>query len=121
MEDRKNKVSLGKRGEAAAVRYLQGKRYTIIGRRFRFLRGEIDIIAYDRETLVFAEVKTRSSLAFGFPQESVTRAKQDQIRKIAQCYLTRHRLEGVPCRFDVISVMMVEGRPLSIRHFENAF
>jgi len=121
LENHKDKVSLGRTGEEAAVRYLKSKRYTIIDRRFRFLRGEIDIIAYDRETLVFAEVKSRSSRAFGFPEESVTPAKQAQIRKIARCYLARHRLEAMPCRFDVISVEMADGRPSSIRHIENAF
>jgi putative endonuclease len=121
LEGHKNKVILGKAGEEAAVRYLQGKRYKIVERRVRLLRGEIDIIAYDQETLVFAEVKTRTSRAFGFPEESVTPVKQEQIRKIAQIYLSRHRLENVPCRFDVLSVTISNGQRIQIRHFENAF
>jgi putative endonuclease len=117
----KDRLSLGKTGEEAAVRYLKKRGYKIVGRGFRLLRGEIDILAYDRTTLVFAEVKTRTSLAFGFPEESVTPAKQAQIRKIAQGYLAKHRLENVPCRFDVLSVMIGNDRQVMIRHFENAF
>lgn len=117
----KDRLSLGKTGEEAAVRYLKKKGYKIVGRGFRLLRGEIDILAYDRTTLVFAEVKTRASRAFGFPEESVTPAKQTQIRKIAQGYLAKHRLENVPCRFDVLSVMIGNDRQVMIRHFENAF
>jgi putative endonuclease len=117
----KDRLSLGQTGEGAAVRYLKKKGYKIVGRRFRLLRGEIDILAYDGATLVFAEVKTRTSQAFGCPEESVTPAKQAQIRKIAQGYLAKHRLENAPCRFDVLSVMIGNDRQVMIRHFENAF
>jgi putative endonuclease len=121
LEGHKNKVTLGKAGEDAAVRYLKKKGYKIVGRGFRLLRGEIDILAYDGATLVFAEVKTRTSQAFGCPEESVTPAKQAQIRKIAQGYLAKNRLENSPCRFDVLSVMLGNDRQVIIRHFENAF
>ena len=117
----KGRLSLGRRGEEAAVRYLEKKGYKIAGRGFRLLRGEIDILAYDRATLVFVEVKTRTSQAFGSPEESVTPAKQTQIRKIAQGYLSKHHLDHVNCRFDVLSVMMGNDRQATIRHFENAF
>ena len=121
MEGHKNKVTLGKAGEDAAIRYLEKKGYKIVERGFRLLRGEIDILAYDRATLVFVEVKTRTSQAFGFPEESVTPAKQAQIRRIAQGYLAKHHLDHVNCRFDVLSVMMGGDRRVIIRHFENAF
>lgn len=117
----KDRLSLGKAGEEEAVRFLKKKRYKIVSRGFRLLRGEIDIIAYDGATLVFAEVKTRTSHAFGFPEESVTPAKQGQIRKIAQGYLARNRLENVTCRFDVLAVTIGNDRQIKIRHFENAF
>jgi putative endonuclease len=122
MEDpRKTRVKLGRLGEDAAIRFLEKKRYRVVARGFRLFRGEIDIIAYDRKTLVFAEVKTRTGCGFGFPEESVTTAKQDQIRKIAQGYLVKSRLGEIPCRFDVISVLIeAGGRPI-IRHIKNAF
>jgi len=122
MEDRPiDRIKLGREGEEAAVHYLKTKRFKIVERGFRLLRGEIDIIAYDRRTLVFVEVKTRSGAGFGAPEESVTSAKQDQLRKIAQGYLSKKRLGDVPCRFDVIAVHTDDrGRP-AIRHIENAF
>jgi len=116
-----SRIRLGREGEEAAVRFLKKKRFKIVERGFRMLRGEIDIIAYDRKTLVFVEVKTRSGAGFGIPEESVTFAKQDQLRKIAQGYLVKKRLGDIPCRFDVVSVSTDDrGRP-TIRHIENAF
>jgi putative endonuclease len=116
-----DRMKLGREGEEAAVRFLKKKRFKIVERGFRMLRGEIDIIAYDRKTLVFVEVKSRSRAGFGAPEESVTFSKQDQLRKIAQGYLVKNRLGDIPCRFDVVSVSMNDdGRP-TIRHFENAF
>jgi putative endonuclease len=116
-----SRIRLGREGEEAAVRFLKKKRFKIVERGFRMFRGEIDIIAYDRTTLVFVEVKTRSGAGFGVPEESVTSAKQDQLRKIAQGYLIKSRLGDIPCRFDVVAVSTDDrGRP-TIRHIENAF
>lgn len=116
-----DRIKLGRQGEEAAVRYLKKKGFRIVERSFRLLRGEIDIIAYDRKTLVFIEVKTRSGTGFGVPEESVTAAKQEQIRKIAQLYLMKKRLGDIPCRFDVISVLDdAPGEPI-LRHIPDAF
>lgn len=118
-----NKISafsLGRSGEDVALRYLLRKKYKVVARHFRMFRGEIDIIAYDRKTLVFVEVKTRRSIEFGFPEESVTPAKQRQIRKIAQGFLTKNRLANIECRFDVLSLEVNE-EGYSIRHIKNAF
>ena len=122
MEDPQvDRVRLGRAGEDTALRFLKKNGFKIVERGFRLLRGEIDIIAYDRATLVFIEVKTRSGAGFGVPEESITAAKQDQIRKIAELYLMKKRLGDIPCRFDVVSVSLDErGRP-SIRHIRNAF
>ena len=116
-----DRIKLGREGEEAAVRFLKKKRFKIVERGFRMLRGEIDIIAYDRKTLVFVEVKTRSRVGFGAPEESVTFSKQDQLRKIAQGYLVKNRLGDIPCRFDVISVSIHDDGQPTIRHIENAF
>lgn len=112
---------LGKSGEDAAIRYLRGKNYRIIEKGFRMLRGEIDIIAYDKETLVFIEVKTRRSKDFGLPEESVTSSKQEQITKIAQGYLATHQIRDMECRFDVISLIKTGKDEYSLRHIKNAF
>jgi putative endonuclease len=116
-----DRIRLGRQGEEAAVRFLKKKGFRIVERSFRLLRGEIDIIAYDRKTLVFIEVKTRSGTGFGVPEESVTAAKQEQIRRIAQLYLLKKRLGDIPCRFDVISVLdEAPGDPI-LRHIPDAF
>ncbi|NIO47871.1 MAG: YraN family protein [Candidatus Aminicenantes bacterium] len=112
---------LGKSGEKIALQFLKDNKYKVIARSYRLFRGEIDIIAYDQKTLVFAEVKTRRSTDYGFPEESVTPSKQKQIRKIAQGFLTKKNLQDVECRFDVISLSFDENEGYSIRHIKNAF
>ena len=119
--EKSNKHSFGKSGEDIALAYLKKKKYRILERNFRFLRGEIDIIAYDKDTLVFIEVKTRKSRAFGSPEEAVTPQKQHQIRKIAQGFLVKNNLQDVECRFDVISLSFDEKEGCSIRHIKDAF
>lgn len=113
--------ALGLSGEEAAVAYLQKKKFRVITRGFRFHRGEIDIIAYDKDILVFVEVKTRRNPDFGSPEESVTILKQRQIRKLAAAYLMLNGLGGIPCRFDIVSVFC-EGRShFRIHHISDAF
>lgn len=112
---------LGVSGEEAAASYLRKKRFDIIRRGFRFGRGEIDIIAYDRGTLVFVEVKTRQNLECGRPEEAVTPAKQQQIRKVAEAFLAVSRLEDVPCRFDILSLLREDDGGFSIHHIRDAF
>ena len=115
--------ALGRRGEEEAVRYLKGRGYQILARGFRKLRGEIDIIARLGETVVFVEVRARGRTEFGLPLESIKRPKQNQVRKIALAYLQKHRLpeEQTACRFDVLSIVWLEGRAPTITHIENAF
>ena len=120
-KDNQKPYELGKSGESAAVNYLTGQNYLIVATGFRLFRGEIDIIAYDKQTLVFVEVKTRRSSDFGSPEESVTPAKQQQLRKIAQGFLTLNKIKDVECRFDVISLIKKGGNHYQIRHFKNAF
>lgn len=113
--------ALGKAGEKVALRYLKDNKYKIVAANFRLFRGEIDIVAYDKRTLVFIEVKTRKSTDFGLPEESVTGAKQEQIKKIAQGFLTKNNLHETECRFDVVSITLDESKGYSIRHIKNAF
>ncbi len=100
---------------------MENQKYKIVAANFRLFRGEIDIIAYDKRTLVFVEVKTRKSTDFGLPEESVTGAKQEQIKKIAQGFLTKNNLHETECRFDVVSLTLDEDKGYSIRHIKNAF
>lgn len=113
--------SLGALGEEAALAHLSGKGYRLLERNYRCRLGEIDIIAEDGETVAFIEVKTRSSLLFGAPQEAVDQKKQRKIRQIAQYYLLAHGLEGRTVRFDVITVLYSRTGGFAIEHLKGAF
>ncbi|MGB7294951.1 MAG: YraN family protein [Candidatus Aminicenantales bacterium] len=113
--------ALGRSGEDVAVAYLQKKKLRVVCRGFRFHKGEIDIIARDRDTLVFIEVKTRRNQDFGRPEEAVTPLKQNQIRRLAEAYLALNNLGGIPCRFDVLSLVWDEKDGPRIRHIRDAF
>lgn len=112
---------IGDAGEKAAVRYLRKQGCKILEKNFRAVRGEIDIIARDGDTLVFVEVKTNSEPGTIAPEFRVNQAKQQQIGKIAQAYLNSN-FEVLPdCRFDVIGVTLQESRSPEISHIRNAF
>jgi putative endonuclease len=112
---------LGRSGEDASLEFLRKKNYEILHRGFRFHRAEIDIIARDGETLVFIEVKTRRRWEHGLPEESVTPAKQRQIRRVAEAYLALNSLPDVPCRFDILSLYFRETRGYEVHHILDAF
>lgn len=116
------KRTTGRLGETMAAEYLIGQRYEILEKNYRKQYGEIDIVARDRGTLVFVEVKTRHSIAFGTPAEAVDARKQRQLSKTAQEYLQRHQLHEAAARFDVIGVILDrDNRPVKIEHVKNAF
>jgi putative endonuclease len=113
--------SLGERGEAIAVAYLKGKKFTIVGRNFRCKCGEIDIIARDGKVIVFIEVKARRTLSFGPPQLAVTAFKQRQISKTALTWLAKNQLQDANARFDVIAILLRDQQCPEIDHIRNAF
>ena len=82
-----NNKKIGGRGEDLAVDYLTNQNFEIIERNYHYGHGEIDIIAKEKDILVFVEVKTRKNLEFGPPELSITKNKQRQIRRIAEAYL----------------------------------
>ncbi len=102
-------MKLGEKGEGLAVRFLQKKGYRIIRQNYKTRIGEIDIVANDGETLVFVEVKTRESIAYGHPFEAVNKYKRRKIARVALLYLKKLK-EIPPCRFDVVSVYYNHGR-----------
>jgi len=102
---------LGVEGEDLAVRHLEQHRYAILDRNVRLPSGEIDILARQDGDLVFVEVKTRSGEGFGSPAEAVTPAKARQIARCARDYVTAHRLEAVPVRCDVVTVILAPPAP----------
>jgi putative endonuclease len=111
---------LGERGENVAAKYLRNQGYKILERNFRTALGEVDIIARDKKTLVFVEVKTRA-YDDPTPEEQVNGAKQHQITKAAKMYLTRFGHPQPAARFDVVAVVWPTGQPPIIRHTADAF
>lgn len=98
-------IELGKSGEETAVSYLKKNGFRILLRNFKNSLGEIDIIAKDKNTLCFIEVKTRTSLDKGFPQEAITPAKQHKLSKVAISFLKSRKLLDSSARFDIVSVL----------------
>lgn len=102
---KQNDREIGSIYEEKACEYLKNKGLQIVERNFRVRQGEIDIVARDKGTLVFAEVKYRKDSFAGLPQEAVTYKKQKQISRVALFYLSFHRLPlSTPCRFDVVAI-----------------
>ena len=95
---------LGMIGEDIAARELASRGYAILERRYRTRYGEIDIVAEDRGTLVFVEVRARATAEFGRAAESVTDAKKRRVTAMAVDYLARHHVTNRPCRFDVVAI-----------------
>lgn len=112
--------TLGDRGEAYAAAYLRQNGYRILTRNYRTKIGEIDLIADDHGTLVFIEVKTRSSVRYGMPAEAVHYKKKQKIIQTAYCYLHAQHRENVLCRFDVLEVYAVGDR-WSVHQIKGAF
>ena len=102
---------LGKKGEDAAVSFLKDNGYKILLRNYKTNLGEIDIIACDKGTICFIEVKTRQSDRFGLPAEAISESKQRQISKAALIFLKEKKLLDKKARFDVISVFYSKDAP----------
>lgn len=114
-------LARGARGEDAAAAYLENLGYTITARNWRAGSLEIDIVAQDGDTLVFAEVKTRKAGSLAAPHEALTPEKARRLAKAASLYLTSRQAWDRPCRFDFLGVTPPEGRgqPFSVEHVEN--
>ncbi len=117
---RENTKLRGAWGEELAAQYLKNKGYTVAGLNYRVRGGEIDIIAQDRQNLVFVEVKTRKSGRFAEAREYVTYAKRQRLILAARLYLAANPTDKQP-RFDVIEVYDPGGSAPEINHIENAF
>ena len=113
-----NNVKTGSAGEDLAVRFLKDNGYEIIDTNIKFSRFcEIDIVAKLKNTLVFVEVKTRKSDAFGTPAEAITKTKYQNIKKGVYFYLQDNKIKYDKYRIDLISITL---KPeLKIEHIEN--
>lgn len=117
----------GDHGEALAADFLEAAGYRILERNYRFERNEVDLVCFEPAAqyeqggeLVFVEVKTRRGTGFGHPEDAVTDEKQRRLIRAAKAYLYETKLEGSPCRFDVVSILLGDGPP-DVKHFKNAF
>ncbi|MEL6656135.1 MAG: YraN family protein [Bacteroidota bacterium] len=111
---------LGELGEKLAANFLEANGYTILARNWRANRAEIDIIAQLDETLIFVEVKTRSTDFFGAPEESITKRKKRLLAAAATAYMQETGHEWA-IRFDIISIIMQLGKAPKLEHYEDAF
>ncbi len=114
-------MTLGPRGEKIAARFLKKLGYKIVSRNYESSAGEIDLIALDGDSIVFVEVKSRSSRSGADPETAVGWRKQQQLSRVAKYYLSSKNLSNRPCRFDVIGVLIQDGCDPDIEHFVNAF
>ncbi len=110
-----NKIK-GDFGEKQAQNYVKKLGYQILETNYKTKFGEVDIIAKDKEIIVFIEVKSRNSLKYGRPSEAVTLYKQNKIRQVAQFYIIKNNLISNYIRFDVLEILDNE-----INHILNAF
>ncbi len=112
---------LGESGEEAAFEFLRKKGYRILERNYKTPLGEIDIIAQDKEKLVFVEVKSLSYTSYILPQEMLNKKKQEQIIRVALSYLKAKGLKDADCRFDCVAVVFSLGNEPEIELIKDAF
>ncbi|MFA5845363.1 MAG: YraN family protein [Thermodesulfovibrionales bacterium] len=110
---------LGSEGEDLAAAFLKGKGYKIISRNYKTPIGEVDIIAEDKGTIVFVEVKTRTNDSYGYPFEAVGARKQHKLKNLALLYMKQKKKEFA-VRFDVLSIHINNGKK-EIEHIMDAF
>lgn len=110
----------GINGENAATNYLKDIGYKIYCKNFCSHFGEIDIIAIDKDEIVFVEVKTRTQKLFGSPAEAVDKNKKHHIYKTAEYFVLLNNLENHLLRFDVVEIFITNNDDIKISHIKNA-
>ncbi|MFN8353508.1 MAG: YraN family protein [Spirosomataceae bacterium] len=113
-------LEIGQKGEALAAELLVGKGFVIIEKNYRFKKAEIDLIAQKDSLLVFVEVKTRTNVTFGMPEEFVSKHKIQLITMAAEEYTYQHKWHQ-SIRFDIVAVVVKPNGETEVEHFEDAF
>jgi len=116
-----NTRGTGTIGENIAASWLEDQGYTVLDRNYAFERAEVDIVAYNKKEIIFIEVKMRSNLDYGQPEDAVDEEKKKSIYKAAEAWMYERKMEGSPVRFDIISILKEKGKKAKIKHYENAF
>lgn len=112
--------AVGRSGEDYAAKFLKAQGFEILARNYRCGKNEIDIIAQREKAISFIEVKTRRTTNFGHPAEAVTKSKQREIAKAAECYIRTSNSADVSYRFDVVAISLGGLEPV-IELIEDAF
>jgi putative endonuclease len=115
------KDDLGRRGENLATDHLTASGYRVLERNWRCVHGEIDIVAFKDGEVVFVEVKTRSSLAYGHPLEAITVAKLARLRRLAGAWCQAHPDVRAAIRIDAIAILAPTRGLVEIEHLERVF
>lgn len=121
IEKNMHNKDVGLQGEKAAARYLENKGYKIIDKNWKCCIGEIDIVALYEDTLIFVEVKTRTSIRTGLPEDAVNAKKRKKYESMAAFYLQDHDFVDMVIRFDVVGILVVDKSKALVRHHVNAF
>lgn len=120
-EETSDRQSLGRRGESLAAQVLQERGYIIVERNWRCQAGEVDLVTKQQDVWIFVEVRTRRSMAFGTPEESITPRKRARLIDVAATYLAEHGLTDVDWRIDVVAIEMGrDGRARRVTVVPNA-
>ena len=121
-QPRQSNITLGQRGEQIAAVQIEAKGYRIVERNFRCKLGEIDLIATDKEYLIFIEVKTRTETNSDIsPLLSITRSKQKKLKTLGTYYIAKNEIYHRQPRFDVIGIVLTSNGNHRIEYIENAF
>ena len=116
-----NRRALGARGESIAARWYEARGYTVLDRNWRTRQGELDLVLGRDRAIVFCEVKTRTSDAFGEGVEAVTATKQARLRRLAGEWLAAHDARARELRFDVVSILAPRDGSPRVDVYEAAF
>jgi putative endonuclease len=111
------KQFIGKYGEELAAQYLQDRGYIILQRNWRCSLGEIDLIAKDKNRIVFVEVKTRNGIGYGHPFEAITASKVSRMRKLAKKWCIENQKTGAKVRLDAIAILICSGK-VAVEHLK---
>ncbi len=111
-------ASLGAWGEWLALRHVLRLGYDVLARNWTVSQGELDLIAYDGDVLVFIEVKTRRTPSLHRAEDALTEHKKEQLEQLANRFLQRHELDGHPVRCDLIAIDCPTDRDFEIRHYQ---
>ena len=116
-------LATGRRGERAAFFYLRREGFIVTARGWRsgIARGDLDLVAWEGDTICFVEVKTRTTRAVATAEASVDEQKRRTLRRLARHYLRQLSDEEVPARFDILSIYFEEGKSAEFDLFRGAF